>query len=146
MLKYLHIENIAVIEKSDIDLSGGFNCLTGETGAGKSIVIDSINAVMGERTSKELIRSGCEFAEVSAVFGDVNTTALKQLEENGVTPDEDGNIIISRKLSLNGKGIIKINGQPITAAILKEISKTSYNRYIGLEYRATKKDGEPSVL
>ncbi|MBQ2236914.1 MAG: DNA repair protein RecN [Clostridia bacterium] len=127
MLKYLHIENIAVIEKSDIDLIGGFNCLTGETGAGKSIVIDSINAVMGERTSKELIRSGCEFAEVSAVFGDVNTTALKQLEENGVTPDEDGNIIISRKLSLNGKGIIKINGQPITAAILKEISKNLIN-------------------
>ena len=127
MLKYLHIENIAVIEKSDIDLSGGFNCLTGETGAGKSIVIDSINAVMGERTSKELIRSGCEFAEVSAVFGDVNITALKQLEENGITPDEDGNIIISRKLSLNGKGIIKINGQPITAAILREISKNLIN-------------------
>ena len=70
MLKYLHIENIAVIERSDIEFSDGFNVLTGETGAGKSIVIDSINAVLGERTSKDLIRAGCEKAEVSALFGE----------------------------------------------------------------------------
>lgn len=69
MLKFLHIENIAVIERSDIEFTEGFNVLTGETGAGKSIVIDAINAVLGERTSKELIRAGCDTAEVSAVFG-----------------------------------------------------------------------------
>lgn len=121
MLKFLHIENIAVIESCDIDFCDGFNVLTGETGAGKSIVIDSINAVLGERTSKDLIRSGCDSAEVSAVFGDFNTDTLKTLEELDVTPDEDGNVLITRKLSLSGKGIIKINGKPATATALKEI-------------------------
>ena len=72
MLKYLHIENIAVIEKSEIEFSDGFTVLTGETGAGKSIVIDALNAVLGERTSKELIRSGCEKAEVSALFSELS--------------------------------------------------------------------------
>lgn len=71
MLDSLHIENIAVIERADVELSAGFNALTGETGAGKSILIDSINAVLGNRTSKELIRSGCERAAVSAVFSDL---------------------------------------------------------------------------
>ena len=77
MLKYLHIENIAVIEMCDIEFQGGFNVLTGETGAGKSIVIDSINAVLGERTSKDLIRSGCDSAEVTALFGDLKRENLK---------------------------------------------------------------------
>ena len=122
MLKYLHIENIAVIEHSDIEFSEGFNVLTGETGAGKSIVIDSINAVLGERTSKDLIRAGCEEASVSAVFGDFNKQTLEKLSEYDLTPDEDGNILISRKLSLSGKGIIKINGKPFTASNLREIS------------------------
>ena len=122
MLKYLHIENIAVIERSDIEFSSGFNVLTGETGAGKSIVIDSINAVLGERTSKDLIRAGCDEASVSAVFGNLSKTTLEKLAEYDVSPDEDGNILIMRKLSLSGKGIIKINGKPFTASILKEIS------------------------
>ena len=82
MLKSLHIENIAVIEKTDIDISRGFNVLTGETGAGKSIIIDSINAVLGERTSKELIRFGCNKAEVTALFCDVSDSSRKILEEN----------------------------------------------------------------
>ena len=73
MLKFLHIENIAVIEQSDIEFKSGFNVLTGETGAGKSIVIDAINAVLGERTSKDLIRSGSDSALVSAVFGQIDT-------------------------------------------------------------------------
>ena len=72
MLKSLHIENIAVIESTDIDFTYGFNVLTGETGAGKSIIIDAINAVLGERTSKELIRTGCDSALVSAVFCDIS--------------------------------------------------------------------------
>ena len=81
MLKFLHIENIAVIERSDTEFAEGFNVLTGETGAGKSILIDSINAVLGERTSKELIRAGCDSAEVSAVFGNFDDTAVKTLSE-----------------------------------------------------------------
>ena len=127
MLKFLHIENIAVIEQSDIDFTSGFNVLTGETGAGKSIIIDAINAVLGERTSKDLIRGGCSSAQVSAVFGELNEFTLNYLQEFGIEPDEDGNILISRKLSLSGKGLIKINNIPITATTLKEISKCLIN-------------------
>lgn len=127
MLKFLHIENIAVIEQSDIEFKSGFNVLTGETGAGKSIVIDAINAVLGERTSKDLIRNGCENAVVSAVFGELNNTVSEKLKEYGIIPDEDGNIIISRKLSLTGKGYIKINNIPFTAGVLKEIGKLLLN-------------------
>ena len=127
MLKFLHIENIAVIEQSDIEFSEGFNVLTGETGAGKSIVIDSINAVLGERTSKELIRAGCDTAEVSAVFGCFDDYTAGVLAEHGFTPDEDGNIVIRRRLSATGKGIIKLNDRPLTATELKEIGKSLIN-------------------
>lgn len=127
MLKYLHIENIAVIEMCDIEFSYGFNVLTGETGAGKSIVIDSINAVLGERTSRDLIRSGCDSAEVTALFGDLGEENLKTLKENDIFPDEDGNVLITRRLSLSGKGIIKINGKPFTASQLREISACLIN-------------------
>lgn len=122
MLKYLHIENIAVIEHNEIEFSDGFNVLTGETGAGKSIVIDAINAVLGERTSKDLIRTGCDSAEVSAVFGNISKQNIDYLSDYDIAPDEDGNIIITRKLSLSGKGFIKINGKPSTAGTLKDIS------------------------
>ena len=127
MLKFLHIENIAVIEQSDIEFSEGFNVLTGETGAGKSIVIDSINAVLGERTSKELIRAGCDTAEVSAVFGCFDDYTAGVLAEHGFAPDEDGNIVIRRRLSVSGKGIIKLNDRPLTATELKEIGKSLIN-------------------
>ena len=127
MLKFLHIENIAVIERPDTEFAEGFNVLTGETGAGKSILIDSINAVLGERTSKELIRAGCDSAEVSAVFGNFDDTAVKTLSEFGFSPDEDGNIVIRRRLSVSGKGIIKLNGIPVTATQLKDIGKNLIN-------------------
>lgn len=127
MLKYLHIENIAVIESADIEPVSGFNALTGETGAGKSIVIDSINAVLGERTSKEIIRSGADRALVSAVFGDLSDATKKILDENGITPDEDGLISVQRILSTSGSGSIRINGQLITAQTLREISKYLIN-------------------
>ena len=127
MLKFLHIENIAVIEQSDIEFSEGFNVLTGETGAGKSIVIDSINAVLGERTSKELIRAGCDTAEVSAVFGCFDDYTAGVLAEPGFAPDEDGNIVIRRRLSVSGKGLIKLNDRPLTATELKEIGKSLIN-------------------
>lgn len=127
MLKFLHIKNIAVIERSDIEFSAGFNVLTGETGAGKSIVIDAINAVLGERTSKELIRAGCDTAEVSAVFGELDNATAAALSDAGVTPDEDGNIVIRRRLSAAGKGLIKLNDRPVTATELKEIGKHLVN-------------------
>lgn len=127
MLKYLHIENIAVIEQSNIDFTGGFNLLTGETGAGKSIIIDAINAVLGERTSKELIRNGADKATVCAQFDNLNETVLAALGENGLSPDENGELYISRVLSLEGKGSVKINGVSVTTTVLKEIGKTLIN-------------------
>ncbi|MBO5089671.1 MAG: DNA repair protein RecN [Clostridia bacterium] len=127
MLKFLHIENIAVIEQSDIEFKAGFNVLTGETGAGKSILIDAINAVLGERISKDLVRNGCDSALVSAVFGDLDNVTLNILKEMDVLPDEDGNILITRKLSLSGKGLIKVNGVPVTATALREIAQNLIN-------------------
>ena len=127
MLKFLHIENIAVIEQSDIEFKAGFNVLTGETGAGKSILIDAINAVLGERVSKDLVRNGCDSALVSAVFGDLDNVTLNILKEMDVLPDEDGNILITRKLSLSGKGLIKVNGVPVTATALREIAQNLIN-------------------
>lgn len=127
MLKYLHIENIAVIEKSDIEFKDGFNVLTGETGAGKSIVIDALNAVLGERTSKNLIRNGAQQAIVNALFCNLDDNALSVLADNSYFPDEDGNIIIQRVISANGNGSIKINGQPVTSTVLKTIAPTLVN-------------------
>ncbi len=127
MLKFLHIENIAVIEKTDIEFKSGFNVLTGETGAGKSIVIDAINAVLGERTSKDLIRTGCQNAVVSAVFCDIDGETLEVLKDNDIAPDCDGNVIITRKLSNTGKGLIKVNNIPVTATVLRDISKNLIN-------------------
>jgi len=127
MLKFLHIENIAVIEQSDIEFKAGFNVLTGETGAGKSILIDAINAVLGERVSKDLVRNGCDSALVSAVFGDLDAVTLIILKLIDVLPDDDGNILITRKLSLSGKGLIKVNGIPVTATVLREISRNLIN-------------------
>lgn len=127
MLKFLHIENIAVIEQTDIEFCDGLNILTGETGAGKSIVIDAINAVLGERTSKELIRAGCDSASVSALFGDISKENLLKLKEYDITPDDDGNILVTRKLSLNGKGIIKVNSKPVTATELRDITSGLIN-------------------
>ncbi|MEE0839128.1 MAG: AAA family ATPase, partial [Acutalibacteraceae bacterium] len=112
MLKYLHIENIAVIEQSNIEFTKGFNVLTGETGAGKSIIIDSIYAVLGFRTSKELIREGCDKARVSAVFTDVTNECKNAFAQIGVYPDDDGNFIIERALSANSGGYIKVNSVP----------------------------------
>ena len=126
MIKSLHIENIAVIEKTDIDFKNGFNVLTGETGAGKSIIIDAINAVLGERTSKDLIRAGCDKAVVSALFCDLSPEAKNQLEENGFELDVDGNLLITRTLTLSG-GSIKVNGRPATSTVLKEVAKNLIN-------------------
>ncbi|MEE0946592.1 MAG: DNA repair protein RecN [Acutalibacteraceae bacterium] len=127
MLKYLHIENIAVIEQSNIEFSDGFNVLTGETGAGKSIIIDSIYAVLGYRTSKELIRNGCDSARVSAVFSNISKECMNAFKDIGINLDDDGNIVIERTLSVNSGGVIKINGIPVSATVLKNISPLLVN-------------------
>ena len=120
MLELLHIENIAVIEEADIQFHPGFNALTGETGAGKSIVIDAMGAVLGGRTSRELIRTGAEKAFVSAEFSHVSA-GLLGLEETGVAPDEDGNLLLQREISGDGKNTCRANGRPITVAQLRRI-------------------------
>lgn len=121
MLKTLDIENIAVIEKASVDFSGGLNVLTGETGAGKSIVVDSINAIMGERTSRELVRYGADNAYVSAYFDDICDSALNKLKEFDIELEEDNSLLITRKISANGKSLCKVNGKTVTVSMLKEI-------------------------
>ena len=121
MLQTLYIENIAVIEKSAIDFSSGLNVLTGETGAGKSIIIDAINAIMGQRTSRDIIRTGASSAFVSAQFDNVNAAVRRKLEEFGFESDED-ELLLQRNLSASGKSTCKINGRPATAAMLREIA------------------------
>lgn len=120
MLTSLKIENVAIIESAAIEFGCGLNVLTGETGAGKSIVIDSINAILGERTSRDIIRTGAQSAKVYAVFEDVNAKVRKFLDENGIDC-EDGVLIINRTLSREGKNICRLNGAPVTVSMLREI-------------------------
>ena len=127
MLKSLNIENIAVIEKADIEFSGGLNVLTGETGAGKSIVVDSINAILGERTSKDLVRHGADNANVVARFENINSDVETMLNDLGITPEEDKTLIISRKISNQGKSNCRINGAPCTVGMLKELGSKLVN-------------------
>jgi len=125
MLSLLHIENIAVIESADIQFDRGFNALTGETGAGKSIVIDAIGAVIGERTSRDLIRTGAKSALVSAVFTDL--PPLPWFSENGTAPDEDGALLIQREIQPDGKNVCRINGRPLTVAQLRTLGSQLVN-------------------
>ena len=125
MLSLLHIENIAVIQTADIQFDKGFNVLTGETGAGKSIVVDAIGAIIGERTSRDLIRTGAKSSLVNAVF-----TGLPELDwfrENGVGPDEEGNLLIQREIQPDGKNICRINGRLITVSQLRQLGRLLLN-------------------
>ncbi|WP_302496654.1 DNA repair protein RecN [uncultured Flavonifractor sp.] len=125
MLSLLHIENIAVIQTADIQFDRGFNALTGETGAGKSIVVDAIGAIIGERTSRDLIRTGAKSSLVNAVF-----TGLPELDwfrENGVGPDEEGNLLIQREIQPDGKNICRINGRLITVSQLRQLGRLLLN-------------------
>ena len=126
MLELLHIENIAVIESADIAFQPGFNALTGETGAGKSIVIDAMGAVLGGRASRELIRTGASKAFVSAVFSHVSEK-LPGLTENGVAPDEDGNLLLQREMTADGKNACRVNGRPLTVTQLRQIGAELLN-------------------
>ena len=127
MLKTLSIENIAVIEKAEIEFSNGFNVLTGETGAGKSIVVDSINAILGERTSKELVRAGSENALVTAYFEDISKEVEQKLNEFDLPCDDDGALVLSTKISAQGKSTCRINGSVCTVSMLKEVGNLLVN-------------------
>ena len=121
MLAQLFIRNIAVIEKASIDLEKGFTVLTGETGAGKSIIIDAIHAVLGERTSKELVRSGTDSASVSALFTGLDEDTLSLLDQLSLPREEDGSLLIQRDIRLEGRSTCKINGAPATVSMLKQL-------------------------
>ena len=126
MLQSLYIDNIAVIEHAEPVFGKGLNVLTGETGAGKSIIVDAINAVLGERTSREIIRTGCDKATVVAVFSDVSDKANEKFLEYEIS-DDGGEYIVTRIISLSGKNKCLINGMPVNSATLKEIAKYLVN-------------------
>lgn len=124
MLNLLHIENIAVIEQAEISFGPGFNVLTGETGAGKSIVIDAISAILGERTYRDIIRTGATKASVRAIFSDV--PQLPWFQENE-TPYDARELLIQRDIYADGKNVCRVNGQPVTVALLKQLGDSLIN-------------------
>ena len=122
MLQLLHIENIAIIECADIAFRPGFNALTGETGAGKSIVIDSISAVLGQRTSRDLIRTGADMAFVSACFADVPPRLGEDL---GIS--WEGELLLQREIHGDGKNVCRVNGRPVTVTQLRTLGSRLLN-------------------
>lgn len=123
MLENLRIENIAIIESATIDFGNGLNVMSGETGAGKSIIIDAISAILGERTSKELIRTGTDKAQVTALFSDITPDVKKQLYHLGIPLSDDDTLHISRIISLDGRNSCKVNGSAVTVSMLKTLGK-----------------------
>ncbi len=123
MLTNLKIENVAVIESAAIDFNNGLNILTGETGAGKSIVIDSINAALGERTSKELVRDGANAAKVSAFFENISPSVKAALEKIEIECEDDDSLLIMRTINADGRSSCRINGQPVTVSMLKSVGR-----------------------
>ena len=122
MLRSLHIENIAVVKRADIDFEGGFTVLTGETGAGKSVMIDSINMLTGARVTREVVRSGEAYALSEAVFDGLSDAVLEKLAELGIETEND-EIIISCKLTSDGKTVNRINGRTVTRTALRDVAK-----------------------
>ena len=127
MLSQLFIQNIAVIEKVQVTFEKGLNVFTGETGAGKSIVIDAINAVLGNRTSGSLCGRGRLKALVTALFEEIGDETKEQLLSLGFEPEEDGSLLLSREISSDGKTSCKIGGRPATVSILREVAQSLIN-------------------
>lgn len=125
MLSLLHIEDIAVISRGEISFGAGFNVLTGETGAGKSIVVDAIGAIIGGRTSRDLIRTGAKCARVTAVFN--HLPALAWFEQYGITPDENGELLVERVIQPDGKNTCRVNGHPVLVTQLRELGSQLLN-------------------
>ena len=125
MLRHLHIENYALIDRLDLEFRAGFNVLTGETGSGKSIVVDAVVLLLGGKASGELIRSGAERAQITGVFSAASPAASsrwtrlrKLLAESGIALDESEDLIVQREISAAGKARVFVNHQPATAALL----------------------------
>ena len=125
MLSLLHIEDIAVISRGEISFGAGFNVLTGETGAGKSIVVDAIGAIIGGRTSRDLIRTGAKCARVTAVFNHLPTLAW--FEQYGIAPDENGELLVERVIQPDGKNTCRVNGHPVLVTQLRELGSQLLN-------------------
>lgn len=122
MLQLLHIENIAVIERADIELENGLTVLSGETGAGKSIVIDSIGAILGKRVSRDLVRAGAQKGFVSAVFTDLSAGLVSLLDELALTGDEPDVLHLQRQITADGKSTCRVNMKPVSAAVLRQLA------------------------
>ena len=122
MLLGLHVKNLALIEKAEVEFTGGLNILTGETGAGKSIIIDSIHAVLGERMSRELVRTGAKSAFVSATFDGLPQAVVEKAQELGFEPEEDS-LLLQRTISAEGKNACRVNGRPASVSVLRELGR-----------------------
>ena len=127
MLQRLTIENIAVIKRVELEFIPGFTVMTGETGAGKSIVIDAINAVLGERTSRDLIRTGADSARVTALFEHISPRTQALLRELDLPEEEDGTLLLSRSLTAAGKNNCRVNGTPVTVSVLRQLGQALIN-------------------
>ena len=123
MLEHLHIKNVALIRESEISFGEGLNILTGETGAGKSMVIDSLQFALGGRAGKDFLRHGEKMASVEALFAVQSRSLQEKLEENGIEPEEDGSVLITRTLSETGKSVCRVNGSTVTVGMLKEFAE-----------------------
>ena len=124
MLRTLSIEHIALIDRLEVEFSSGMNCLTGETGAGKSIMIDAISALLGSRTSRELIRTGETSGRVSGIFTEISPYTTQTLLEVEVPLREDGLLLLEREIALNGRNICRINGKSVPGAVLRKVGET----------------------
>lgn len=122
MLELLHIENAAVIERADIPFGPGLNVLTGETGTGKSIIIDAIGAILGDRVSRELVRTGAEAARITAELTPTET-AIAWLRDNEIDFAPGENILVSRRITAEGKSSCRMNGTPVTSAQLRDLGE-----------------------
>ena len=121
MLSQLYIRNLAVVKETVIDFTEGLNAFTGETGAGKSVIIGAISAILGGRMYKDQVRNGEQKACISALFVDLNQRAIDLLEERGFSADEDGSLLITREFTVDGRNSCRINTRPATISVLKEI-------------------------
>lgn len=129
MLEHLHIRNVALIKESEISFGDGLNILTGETGAGKSMIIDSLQFALGGRAGKDFLRHGEKQAVVEALFSVQSQALTEKLAENGIAPEEDGTLLITRTLSEAGKSVCRINGSTVTVGMLKEIAEDMIDIY-----------------
>ena len=121
MLMQLRIKNIALIDELTVEFTDGMNCLTGETGAGKSIIIDAISCMLGGRTSKDIIKTGCDTAFAEGVFYNESEAVNAYLREVGIEPEEDGTLILQRELSSSGRNVCRINGRLTATSVLKQL-------------------------